>query len=287
MPNRNVGLTLAGGGNRAFLQLGILGHWWPRLEPRVAAVSACSAGASMAITFFSGRAAETHAYWLERRSVVTRNFTWSRLLRGQRPTPHLPIYRDTTLFALADGGFERIQALPFPLWILMAELPHGAPIGLAVSLGFSAYTLEKMRDPGKLHPVSGRRLGFRPLLRDARRCSTPEELTSLVLASSATPPFLPVPRIDGHLVADGGMVDNAPAFAAELDPAVRQTLILLTRWYRPERVGFRGRRWYLAPSRRVEISRWEYTRPDLVADTLAMGREEANRWDSRFDAWLA
>ena len=112
-------------------------------------------------------------------------------------------------------------------------------------------------------------------------------LTSLVLASSATPPFLPVPRIDGHLVADGGMVDNAPAFAAELDPAVRQTLILLTRWYRPERVGFRGRRWYLAPSRRVEISRWEYTRPDLVADTLAMGREEANRWDSRFDAWLA
>lgn len=250
-------------------------------------MSTCSAGASMAITFLSGRAEATHAYWLSRRAEVTRNFTWSRLLRGRRPTPHFPIYRDTTLFALAEGGFERIRALPFPVWILMAELPHHAPVGLAVTLGFGAYTLEKHRDPGKLHPVSGRRLGFRPLLRDARACATPEELTSLVLASSATPPFLPVPTVEGHRVADGGMVDNAPAFAAELDPAVRQTLVLLTRYYPPERVGLRGHRWYLAPGRRVEISRWEYTRPDLVADTLALGREEAERWDSRLDAWLA
>lgn len=287
MENRHVGLTLAGGGNRAFLQLAILERWWGRLAPRVAAMSTCSAGASMAITFLSGRAEATHAYWLSRRAAVTRNFTWSRLLSGQRPTPHLPIYRDTTLFALADGGFERIQALPFPVWILMAETPYNAPIPLAVAAGFAAYSFERWRDSGKLHPVSGRRLGFRPLLRDARACTTPEELTALVLASSATPPFLPIPRIEGHRVADGGMVDNAPAFAAELDPAVRRTLVLLTRYYPPERVGLRGTRWYLAPSRRVEISRWEYTRPDLVEDTLRLGAEEAARWDGRFNQWLA
>jgi hypothetical protein len=257
------------------------------LEPRVAAISTCSAGASMAITFLSGRASDTHAYWLSRRASVSRNFEWSRLLRGTRPTPHLPIYRDTTLFALASGGFERIRALPYPVWILMAELPYNAPVALAVAMGLGAYTLEKLLDRGKLHPAAGRRLGFRPLLLDARDCETPEELTALVLASSATPPFLPVPLVQGRRVADGGMVDNAPAFAAELDPSVRQTLVLLTRWYPPDRVGLRGRRWYLAPSRPVAISRWEYTRPDLVEQTLQLGREEALRWQGACHDWLS
>lgn len=287
MPERNLGLTLAGGGNRAFLQLSVLEHWWGRLGPRVAAVAACSAGASMAVSFLSGRAAETHAYWLDRRAAVTRNFEWSRLLRGQRPTPHLPIYRDTTLFSLAEGGFERIRALPFPIWILMAEVPWNTPVGLAVTVGFGAYSLERKLDHGKLHPGSGRRLGFRPLLVDARDTQSPEELTELVLASSATPPFLPVFNIRGRRVVDGGMVDNAPAFAAEMDPAVRQNLVLLTRWYPPARVGLRGHRWYLAPSRPVLISRWEYTRPDLVEVTRQLGLDEARRNDARLDGWLA
>ena len=287
MSIRNVGLTLAGGGNRAFLQLGILERWWDHLAPRVAAVSTCSAGASMAITFLSGRGRETHAYWLSRRAAVSRNFEWPLLLQGRRPTPHFPIYRDTTMFALADGGFERIRSLPFPVWILMAEIPFNAPVALLIVLGFGAYSLEKQLDNGKLHPGSGRRLGFQPLLLDARSATSPEELTSWVLASSATPPFLPVPLVRGRRVADGGMVDNAPAFAAELDPAVEQTLILLTRWYPPRRVGLRGRRWYLAPSRPVQISRWEYTRPDLVEATLQMGRDEARQRERQFLDWLS
>jgi predicted acylesterase/phospholipase RssA len=284
---RDVALTLAGGGNRAFLQLGFLEHWWDRLGPRLAAMATCSAGASMAVTFLSGRATATHAYWLQRRAAVTRNFEWTRLLRGERPTPHLPIYRDTTLFALAEGGFERIRSLPFPVWILMAEVPWNAPVGLAVAAGFVAYSVERERDPGKLHPGSGRRLGFRPFLVDARDATSPEELADFILASSATPPFLPVPTIRGRRVVDGGMVDNAPAFAAEQDPAVRRNLVLLTRWYPPDRVGLRGPRWYLAPSRPVPISRWEYTRPDLVEATRRLGDEEARRYDARLDTWLA
>jgi predicted acylesterase/phospholipase RssA len=287
MPARDVALTLAGGGNRAFLQLGFLEHWWDRLAPRLVAMAACSAGASMAVTFLSGRAVATHAYWLERRAAVTRNFAWGRLLLGERPTPHLPIYRDTTLFALAEGGFERIRSLPFPLWILLAEVPWNAPVGLAVAAGFAAYSVERERDPGKLHPGSGRRLGFHPFLVDARDAGSPEELTDFILASSATPPFLPVPTIRGRRVVDGGMVDNAPAFAAEQDPAVRRSLVLLTRWYPPERVGMRGHRWYLAPSRPVPISRWDYTRPDLVEATRRLGDEEARQNDARLDTWLA
>jgi hypothetical protein len=82
------------------------------------------------------------------------------------------------------------------------------------------------------------------------------------------------------------MVDNAPAFVAELDPAVRRNLVLLTRWYPPHRVGIRGSRWYLAPSRPVPISRWEYTRPDLIEATIRLGAEEARRQDLAFNTWL-
>jgi hypothetical protein len=240
----------------------------------------------MAVTFLSGRGAETHAFWLERRHGVTRNFTWPSLLRGERPTPHLPIYRDTTMFSLVEGGFDRIRALPYPLWILMAEVPWRAPVGLAVALGFTAYSVERALDSGRLHPGSGRWLGFQPVLVDARQCASPEDLVDLVLASSATPPFLPVPWVGGRWVVDGGMVDNAPAFVAELDPAVRRNLVLLTRWYPPHRVGIRGSRWYLAPSRPVPISRWEYTRPDLIEATIRLGAEEARRRDPEFTRWL-
>ena len=286
MAPRDLALTLAGGGNRAFLQLPILEAWWGVLGGRVAAIAACSAGASMAVTFLSGRAPETHAYWLRRREAVRRNFAWGRLLRGQRPTPHLPIYRDTTLFSLADGGFERIRSLPFPVRILMAEVPFNAPVPLAVAAGFAAYSLERGMDHGKLHPDSGRRLGFRPFVVDAREAESAEELADLVLASSATPPFLPVYRIRGRRVVDGGMVDNAPAFAAEEGTGARRSLVLLTRWYPPARVGFRGHRWYLAPSQAVPISRWEYTRPDLVEATRRLGAREAERLAPVLDRWL-
>lgn len=285
VPPRDVGLTLAGGGNRAFLQLPLLEQWWDLLGPRVAALATCSAGASMAVTFLSGRAAETRSYWAARREGVRRNFTWSRLLRGQRPTPHLPIYRDTTRYALADGGLDRIRALPFPFWILMAELPWRAPEGLAVGLAFAAYSLERGLDRGRLHPASGRALGFQPFAVDARTVRDADELTDLVLASSATPPFLPVASVRGRRVVDGGMVDNAPAFLAEAGPGITRHLILLTRPYPPHRVGFRGNRWYLAPAEPVPISRWEYTRPDLVEATRAVGhrlaatrREQLTRW---------
>jgi predicted acylesterase/phospholipase RssA len=55
---RDVALTLAGGGNRALVQTGMLRRWWPLLEPRIAVLSACSAGASMAVSLLTGRELE-------------------------------------------------------------------------------------------------------------------------------------------------------------------------------------------------------------------------------------
>lgn len=275
--SRNRGLCLAGGGQRAFLQVGFLERWWPALESRVGAISACSAGACFGILWLTGRQPAAHQYWLGRRDGITRNFDWGRARRGGRLTPHIPIYPDTMRFALAEGGFERIKALPFPFYILAAALPPRLPVRLAVTLGMAGYSFERQLTYGKLHPRAGRRIGFTPFVLDARECADAEELVALVLASSATPPFTPLGRVRGTLLLDGGMVDNAPAYLADEAPGVERTVVLLTRPYPEENIGWQGRRLYLAPSVKPPISRWDYTSVERVEATLELGRADAER----------
>ena len=276
---RDIALTLAGGGNRALLQVGMLRRWWPRLEPRIAALTACSAGASMAVSILSGRELEATAYWFGRRAGVLKNVEWGRLLRRQRPTPHTPIYRDTLRYALADGGLERLRAVPFPVLVLTAAPPRWLPAPLAALVGMSAYSVERQLQFGKLHPSWGRKLGFRPVVFDLRDCPGPDQVVDIVLASSATPPFTPIGRANRRALLDGGLVDNAPAFLADGTPGIARHLVLLTRPYPGASVGWKGTRWYLCPAEPVPISRWEYTRPDQVVDTIALGSRESLRQD--------
>ncbi|MDX2061018.1 MAG: patatin-like phospholipase family protein [Gemmatimonadales bacterium] len=285
--NRDLAITLAGGGNRAFYQLGLLSRWWPRLESRIGAMSTCSAGACVALMLLSGRAETAFAFWHRRRGHVRRNLDWTRLLRGERPAPHYPVYRDTLLFALADGGFERLQAQPFPVYALVAVPPHPLPIPLAVPIGLGAYSLERWLNPGRLHPGSGRRLGFEPIARDLRLAASPEAVAELILASSATPPFTPVGRVDGRPVLDGGLVDNAPAFVAERERIWPRHLVVLTRPYPASVMGERGNRWYLCPSEPPPADRWDYTRPERITRTIALGERDADRFGARLDAWLS
>jgi predicted acylesterase/phospholipase RssA len=283
---RDLALTLAGGGNRSLVQVGLLRRWWPLLEPRIAAVSTCSAGASMAVSLLSGRERETTAYWLGRRAGVNRNIRWRSLLAGERPTPHTPIYRDTIRFALADGGFERLRALPFPVYVLTAVPPRWLPVSVAAVVGMSAYSIERRFRYGRLHPSSCRRLGFRPRIHDVRALTRPEEVIDLVLASSATPPFTPIGWHAGEALLDGGLVDNAPAFVADDAPGVRRHLVLLTRPYPAANVGHQGNRWYFCPSEPPPISRWEYTRPDLAMATIALGDRDAARHETSLREFL-
>jgi predicted acylesterase/phospholipase RssA len=283
---RDLALTLAGGGNRSMLQVGMLRCWWPRLEPRIAALCTVSAGASMAVSLLSGRELEATAYWFGRRAGVKKNLDWRLLLRGQRPTPHAPIYRDTLRYALAEGGLERLRAVPFPVLVLTAAPPRWLPVPLAALLGMSMYSLERGLQYGKLHPSSGRTFGFRPVVFDLRDCTSADAVVDIVLASSATPPFTPIGRANGQALLDGGLVDNAPAFLADGTPGVARHLILLTRPYPDASVARKGPRWYLCPGEPVPISRWEYTRPDQVEATIALGGREALRRDLELTEFL-
>jgi len=208
------------------------------------------------------------------------------LLRRQRPTPHTPIYRDTLRYALAEGGLERLRAVPFPVLVLTAAPPRWLPAPLAALVGISAYSVERQLRFGKLHPSWGRTLGFRPVVFDLRDCTDPDQVLDIVLASSATPPFTPIGRANRRPLLDGGLVDNAPAFLADGTPGIARHLVLLTRPYPEASVGHKGNRWYLCTSESVPINRWEYTRPDLVEATIALGDRDATLHDRALREFL-
>ncbi|WP_058867538.1 patatin-like phospholipase family protein [Chloracidobacterium thermophilum] len=286
MPDRRLGLVFAGGGNRAFYQLGLM-QVWQDVWAQTAAVAMCSAGACVVAMLLSGRAEATADFWKQRRAHVRRNINWLHPLVGKPLTPHAPIYRDTLDFCLAEGGFERLRAQPFPLLVLTSRLPAGLPPKAATLAGLLAYNLEKKLKPGLVHPTWGQRLGFRPAVLDLRRCPTAADATALILASSATPPFTPLGRMDGQVLLDGGLVDNIPAFVLDDRPEVARQVVLMSRPYPPQVVGRQGRRLYIAPLTPPPVSRWDYTRPDLVEATIEQGRREAALHRVALDAFLA
>ncbi|HEV2706854.1 MAG TPA: patatin-like phospholipase family protein [Pyrinomonadaceae bacterium] len=287
MSDRDLAITFAGGGNRAFYQMGLMNVWFERLAPRVRCLATCSAGACVAALMLSGREQEVGEYWRERCREVTKNFEWRRLLALKRPTPHEPLYRDMLLQAFAEGGLERIRAQPFPVLVLTTAFPRALPAAAAVALALFTYNLEKRLRDGMLHPTYGRRAGFKALAFDARDCRTPRELADLIIASSATPPFTSVGSYAGRRLLDGGVVDNAPAFLAEELPEVTRNLVMLTRPYPSALVGRQGARFYVAPREPLPIERWDFTRPDLLEATVRIGEQDAARLTDALSDFLA
>lgn len=262
-------------------------RWEAALIPRLAAVASVSAGACVIATFLSGRREEARRFWLDRARGITSNFDWRKLMRGERPAPQGEIYRETLMVTFADGGFERIREQPFPIYVLAAQFPWLMPRLLSVALGIGMYSVERTfrRAP---HPVSPRWLGFAPVAVDARLCESPEELATLILASSATPPFTPIGNFRGLRLLDGGMIDNAPAFMAEQrHPEARKSIVLMSRPYHPSVMGIQGPRLYLAPTQPPPIGRWDYTQPHLLEETVAMGEREAAIHQPLLDQYLS
>lgn len=283
---RDIALTFAGGGNRAFYQVGLMEEWGESLWPRVGAVAACSAGSAAATLILSGRLDEAREHFASQRVGVRGLFSVERLRRGERPFPHDEIYRATLEFAFAGGGFERIREAPFPIRILCAAFPRRIPRALGIAVGVALYQAEKYADPGLLHPRLPRKLGFEERWWDARDCESVTDLVELILSSSSTPPFTDIGSFDGPLI-DGSMVDNAPAHLAEGVPGVDKSIVLLTRPYDSAHVGHRGKRYYVAPQEKLPVEKWDYREHAPVDETFDVGRREASHHRSGIDAFLA
>lgn len=235
-------LVLQGGGCRCFFTLGFLEAAGPVLSGlrQIAAVSASTAMACAHLIDSHRQAFATFARLVRQNR---RNFDIDKLLRGQNPMPHHDMYRQALLEAFSEDAFARLRAAPTRLRLAISRVPGQS---LAVAMGLGVLFILRKQPP--------------PLLQmtviEVRDLQTPQELADAVLASSAFPPFTPVPRRDDHMLIDGGAVAPVPHQALDLDH-VQQPLFVLTRpepaWPMPAGVH------YIAPETDLRVATWDYS----------------------------
>jgi predicted acylesterase/phospholipase RssA len=258
-------LVLQGGGCRCFFTLGFLEAAAPRLT-QVREIAAVSASSAMACA----HALSAHRVALRRFAQLVRrnprNFYPRRLLRGARPTPHHDMYRRAlaeVLGAQADL-FTRLRAGP-SVRILVGTGPSRV-----LAVGLAVLSVLRNRAPRWL----------RTQVVDLSTLSRKEEIIDTVLASSAFPPFTPVPvRPDRSALIDGGAVDPIPYSALSRAARPRRTLVVLTRPtpVRPPPPDLSGLT-FVAPEHPLGVSTWQY------ADEPALRRayEHGLRVGARF-----
>lgn len=270
-------VVFAGGGHRCWWQAG----FWDEaasaigLTPR--RIAGVSAGAATACMIYANDSRAALDYYDGALRNNSRNAYWGNLWRrGQPVFPHNGIYRAAIRHLLGGDNFHRLLRTAPDIYVQFARLPRWLGPRSAVLVGLTAYNVEKYWKKS-LHPVYGRRLGFTPEVVRVQDCRDEDELISLIIASSCTPPFTPIEYRGGRPTLDGGMVDNVPvdAFAGLGDDAPTPTLVLTTRRYAGRPTVFRiGHRTYVQPSVKVPASSWDYTSAHLYRRTYEQGRED-------------
>jgi predicted acylesterase/phospholipase RssA len=280
-------VVFAGGGNRCWWQAGFWDVVAPEIDLRPRLIAGVSAGAATACMLYANSSSAVLAYYAEKLRDIRRNVEWRNLLRrGERVFPHARIYRRALKDVLGGQNFLRLRASAPEIRVQFSRLPRGIGPRLATGVGLLAYNAEKYWKKS-LHPTFGRRLGFTPEIARIADCEAEDDLVSLLIASSCTPPFTPIEYRGGRPTLDGGMVDNVPVDATEKNAS---TLVLVTRRYpqRPSSFVFEGRL-YVQPSARVPASSWDYTDFSSLARTYELGRLDGRaflaEW-SRHQGWL-
>jgi predicted acylesterase/phospholipase RssA len=274
-------VVFAGGGHRCWWQAG----FWDvvadeiGLQPRV--IAGVSAGAATACLLFANNSRDALEYYRDKLQPGAKNAYWGHALkRGRKVFPHGQIYRQALRDLIGGENYKTLMWKAPEIRVVYSRLPRWLGPRSAVALGLLAYSAEKhLRKP--LHPSVGRKMGFVSEVVRIQDCKNEEDLFSLIIASSCTPPFTPIEYRDSRPTLDGGMVDNVPVHA--VDEHGGQTLVLTTRHYaRHAPVFLRYGRVYVQPSVKVPVSSWDYTRPALYEETYKQGRMDGHQFLMNF-----
>jgi len=266
-------VVFAGGGHRCWWQAGFWEVVAPAIELRPRVIAGVSAGAATACLLFANDSGTALAYYREVLKGHPRNaYPMNLFRRGRRVFPHNEIYRNALKALLGGEHFRQLMWSAPEIRVQFSRIPRWLGPRSAVALGIVGYNIEKYVRRS-LHPGFGRAVGFRSEIVRVQDCHSDDELVSLIIASSCTPPFTPIEYRDGRPTMDGGLVDNVPVDAVDADGG--PTLVLTTRRY-PEHapVFIRAGRVYVQPSRKVAASSWDYTSPDAYEQTWRQGRED-------------
>lgn len=276
-PSPFSAIVFAGGGCRCLWQVGFLSEAEPALGIKPDVIAAASAGAAMACIYYAGRADFALDHFKKATAGNKKNFYFSNLFANRPAFPHYAMYRDLMLASLDAEALTRLRNGP-DIRIAISRPPASMGPRTAALAGIVAYLIDK-RIYGGVHPRLPAKLGFRPEILSARDCDTPESLADLVLASSCTPPFTPIVRVNDRTALDGGLYDNVPAHAISKQDAA--CLVLLTRRYKESAIPTIPGRLYVQPSQPLPISKWDYTSPAKMQETFDTGRKDGERFVAR------
>lgn len=267
-------VVFAGGGNRCIWQAGF---WEAAAEPLGLApriVAGTSAGATMAAMIFSGTTQKSMDNFKRILGNNPKNAYLGNLFNGKRVFPHVALFTRAVKASVDQSDLERLKRGP-ELRVLLSRPPAWTGATAGVLLGFLCYLAEKHL-AAPLHPRLPLKVGFRPEVVLAGSCQTVDEMIDLLLATSCTPPVVPVIYRNGRPVLDGGLIDNAPVSA--IAPKEGPTLVLLTRRYPFAKLQGHPGRTYIQPSQPVGISKWDYTNPQGMQNAFDLGRRDAERF---------
>jgi hypothetical protein len=261
-------VAFAGGGNRCYWQGGV----WEALTARVALTPRFLVGVSgggFAATYsVAGIGDRVRDLVIAGCSVHPANFQPGRLLRGRSPFPVGDLYRDLLVEVIDRQALDRLRAGP-EVFLKISRPPRFVPAPLAAAGGIAGYQIEKSLT-NRMHPLVGRRLGFRPDYVSTYQVATPGELVAALMATSSVPPFMPIGRVGAGRALDGGLVDNVPVEKLKaVEAEGGRTLVLVTRRYR--NVPVVPGRTYLQPSADIPVGKFDITNAQGIRRAYEIG----------------
>lgn len=267
-------IVLAGGGSRCFWQIGFIETIKKEINfnpKQYATVSGSSAMTAMLLSETSKKGID---YFKKITAVNEKNFYPKNLFKKDAVFPQFEMYKDVLKNFINSDVLQNIKRGP-KFNILITRKPKYLGARLGTFIGMMSYNIEKsISNP--VHPIYASKLGFSPQTIKANDLSTPDELIELILASSCTPPLLPILKWKGKVALDGGLIDNVPVVSLDENPG--KTLVLLTRKYPEANIPNTPDRTYVQPSEKIPIEKWEYSSPEGIEKTYQLGIDDAKKF---------
>lgn len=264
LPDNPSQIVFSGGGLRCFWQGGFMRRLEREREFTPKRVTGVSGGAMAGAAWIAGL--EDRMLDIMCDAFETRDQNLDLFAADEDGiTPHQHIYCHVVQKMLDDMACEKVANGP-AFQIQIAHPPstgHPTLTGTALAAAYEA----ELYVVGSPHFNWAEKMGLSAHLVDANHAARDGRLVDLVNAAAVIPPVFEPPLWENRRVVDGGMSDQAPM------PDEGETLVLLTRQYKklPDVVG----RSYVWPSEETPADKIDFTDPQKLRDTWALGQRDA------------
>ncbi|SFH13526.1 Predicted acylesterase/phospholipase RssA, contains patatin domain [Palleronia marisminoris] len=262
-------IVFSGGGTRCMWQGGFVDVLRQEIPLSPERVTGVSGGACSACGFVTHRGRHVRDIFIESFQKHDRNIPLHEPFDGKYGyTPHQQIYREVIKACFDDPEATDDIAKGPQLEILIGRPPDdqwAKLTGAAMTLLYEADTAVRS-NPHLRWPKAA---GLKGEMIDARAAARDGRIIDLICAAATIPPAFEPPLWNGEPAIDAGMVDQAPFPTGDSG----RTLVLLTKAFNdiPEVDG----RVYVAPSEEVPADKIDFTDPQKMRDTWALGEEDA------------